>query len=105
MTAAHLVRASRVVGTLLVGATLVSACGAGGPEDADDHDVLVDVMAGVEDIPGVVMVDGLPWTWETFPEFLDAVDARRAAGRDARQQHGLARQPPVARGTDAGADA
>ena len=33
--------------------------------------MLVDVMAGVEDIPGVVMVDGLPWTWETFPEFLD----------------------------------
>ena len=32
-------------------------------------------MAGVEDIPGVVMVDGLPWTWETFPEFLDALDA------------------------------
>jgi N-acyl-D-amino-acid deacylase len=33
-------------------------------------------MAGVEDIPGVVMVDGLPWTWETFPEFLDALDVR-----------------------------
>ena len=39
--------------------------------------MLVDVMAGVEDIPGVVMVDGLPWTWETFPEFLDALDAGR----------------------------
>jgi N-acyl-D-aspartate/D-glutamate deacylase len=35
------------------------------------------VMAGVEDIPGVVMVDGLPWTWETFPEFLDAVESRQ----------------------------
>ena len=34
-------------------------------------------MAGVEDIPGVVMVDGLPWTWETFPEFLDALDSRQ----------------------------
>ncbi|MEW5809518.1 MAG: amidohydrolase family protein [Actinomycetota bacterium] len=52
-------------------------CGVGfAPCRADDHDVLVDVMAGVEDIPGVVMVDGLPWHWETFPEFLDAVDAR-----------------------------
>src|SRR5271156_5431153 len=40
-----------------------------------DHDVLVDVMAGVEDIPGVVMTDGLPWTWETFPEYLDTLDA------------------------------
>ena len=53
-------------------------CGVGfAPCRAEDHDVLVDVMAGVEDIPGVVMVDGLPWTWETFPEFLDALDARR----------------------------
>ncbi len=43
-------------------------CGVGfAPCRAEDHDVLVDVMAGVEDIPGVVMVDGLPWTWETFP--------------------------------------
>ncbi|KKW64058.1 amidohydrolase family protein [Mycolicibacterium elephantis] len=52
-------------------------CGVGfAPCRAEDHDVLVDVMAGVEDIPGVVMVDGLPWNWETFPEFLDALDAR-----------------------------
>ena len=34
-------------------------------------------MAGVEDIPGVVMVDGLPWDWETFPEYLDALEARQ----------------------------
>ncbi|MBU9762922.1 amidohydrolase family protein [Mycobacterium sp. TNTM28] len=53
-------------------------CGVGfAPCRAADHDVLVDVMAGVEDIPGVVMVDGLPWTWETFPEFLDAVSSRQ----------------------------
>ena len=52
-------------------------CGVGfAPCRADDHETLVDLMAGVEDIPGVVMVDGLPWTWETFPEFLDALDAR-----------------------------
>lgn len=51
-------------------------CGVGfAPCRPEDHDTLVDVMAGVEDIPGVVMVDGLPWTWETFPEFLDALDA------------------------------
>ncbi|WP_395308460.1 amidohydrolase family protein [Mycobacterium sp. AMU20-3851] len=53
-------------------------CGVGfAPCRPEDHETLVDVMAGVEDIPGVVMVDGLPWTWETFPEFLDALDARR----------------------------
>lgn len=52
-------------------------CGVGfAPCRTDDHEVLVDVMAGVEDIPGVVMVDGLPWDWETFPEYLDALDAR-----------------------------
>lgn len=51
-------------------------CGVGfAPCRESDHEVLVDVMAGVEDIPGVVMVDGLPWTWETFPEFMDALDA------------------------------
>ena len=50
-------------------------CGVGfAPCRQEDHDVLVDVMAGVEDIPGVVMTDGLPWTWETFPQFLDALD-------------------------------
>lgn len=57
---------------------LIGNCGVGfAPCRTADHDVLVDVMAGVEDIPGVVMTDGLPWTWETFPEFLDALDAGR----------------------------
>ncbi len=53
-------------------------CGVGfAPCREADHQVLVDVMAGVEDIPGVVMVDGLPWTWETFPEFMDALESRQ----------------------------
>jgi N-acyl-D-amino-acid deacylase len=52
-------------------------CGVGfAPCRQEDHDVLVDVMAGVEDIPGVVMTDGLPWTWETFPEYMDALETR-----------------------------
>lgn len=51
-------------------------CGVGfAPCRQSDHDVLVDVIAGVEDIPGVVMTDGLPWTWETFPEYLDTLEA------------------------------
>jgi N-acyl-D-aspartate/D-glutamate deacylase len=51
-------------------------CGVGfAPCRQEDHDVLVDVMAGVEDIPDVVMTDGLPWNWETFPEYMDALDA------------------------------
>jgi len=57
---------------------LMGNCGVGfAPCRAEDHDVLVDVMAGVEDIPGVVMTDGLPWNWETFPEYLDALEAGR----------------------------
>src|SRR3979490_3137311 len=52
-------------------------CGVGfAPCRASDHVRLVCVMAGVEDIPGVVMVDGLPWDWETFPEYLNALEAR-----------------------------
>jgi N-acyl-D-aspartate/D-glutamate deacylase len=57
---------------------LMGNCGVGfAPCRPEDHDVLVDVMAGVEDIPGVVMTDGLPWDWETFPQYLDALDSRR----------------------------
>lgn len=52
-------------------------CGVGfAPCRQADHDLLVNVMAGVEDIPGAVMAEGLPWTWETFPQYLDALDAR-----------------------------
>jgi N-acyl-D-amino-acid deacylase len=53
-------------------------CGVGfAPCRPADHDLLVDVMSGVEDIPGAVMAEGLPWTWETFPEYLDALESRR----------------------------
>ncbi|MET0362150.1 MAG: amidohydrolase family protein, partial [Sphingobium sp.] len=52
-------------------------CGVGfAPCRLEDHEALVALMAGVEDIPEVVMVEGLPWTWETFPDYLDAVAAR-----------------------------
>ena len=53
-------------------------CGVGfAPVRPDRRDWLIGLMEGVEDIPGVVMVDGLPWHWESFPEFLDALDSRR----------------------------
>ena len=52
-------------------------CGVGfAPCRAQDQDMLIRVMEGVEDIPGVVMAEGLPWTWETFPEYLAALEAR-----------------------------
>ncbi|MEP5937025.1 MAG: amidohydrolase family protein [Erythrobacter sp.] len=50
-------------------------CGVGfAPCRKEDHDLLINVMEGVEDIPGVVMSEGLPWDWETFPEYLDRLD-------------------------------
>ncbi|MEM8697330.1 MAG: D-aminoacylase [Pseudomonadota bacterium] len=53
-------------------------CGVGfAPCRAEDHEMLIKVMEGVEDIPGVVMAEGLPWDWETFPDYLDRVEAGR----------------------------
>lgn len=52
-------------------------CGIGfAPCRAEDHEALIRLMEGVEDIPGVVMAEGLPWDWETFPDYLNALDAR-----------------------------
>ena len=51
-------------------------CGVGfAPCRADDQAILINLMEGVEDIPGAVMTEGLPWNWETFPEYLDALEA------------------------------
>jgi N-acyl-D-aspartate/D-glutamate deacylase len=53
-------------------------CGVGfAPCRPEDHDTLVRLMEGVEDIPGVVLAEGLPWNWESFPEFLDSLEPRR----------------------------
>jgi N-acyl-D-amino-acid deacylase len=52
-------------------------CGVGfAPCRADDRLRLVHLMEGVEDIPEIVMTTGIPWNWETFPEYLDAVDSK-----------------------------
>jgi len=52
-------------------------CGVGfAPADPNRHDWLISLMAGVEDIPGTVLAEGLPWDWESFPEYLDAIEKR-----------------------------
>ena len=57
---------------------VVGNCGVGfAPCRKADHALLINVMEGVEDIPGVVMAEGLDWDWETFPDYLDALDRRR----------------------------
>jgi N-acyl-D-aspartate/D-glutamate deacylase len=52
-------------------------CGVGfAPCKPEDRDRLIELMEGVEDIPGAVMNEGLQWEWESFPEYLDALDRR-----------------------------
>ncbi|HUZ13514.1 MAG TPA: amidohydrolase family protein [Caulobacteraceae bacterium] len=52
-------------------------CGVGfAPCRAEHRDLLVSVMEGVEDIPEVVMTEGLTWEWETYPDYLDAIERR-----------------------------
>jgi N-acyl-D-aspartate/D-glutamate deacylase len=52
-------------------------CGVGfAPCRPEHHDLLVSVMEGVEDIPEVVMTEGLSWDWETYPQYLAAVEKR-----------------------------
>ncbi|MEZ5178358.1 MAG: amidohydrolase family protein [Acidimicrobiales bacterium] len=59
--------------------TLVAGnCGVGfAPAAPDRHDWLIGLMEGVEDIPGTALAEGITWEWETFPEYLDALDRRR----------------------------
>ena len=42
----------------------------------DDRAGLIELMEGVEDIPGAALAEGLPWDWETFPDYLNALDRR-----------------------------
>jgi N-acyl-D-aspartate/D-glutamate deacylase len=50
-------------------------CGVGfAPVAPDRHDWLIEMMEGVEDIPGTALHEGLRWDWESFPEYLDALD-------------------------------
>ena len=52
-------------------------CGVGfAPAAPDRHGWLIDLMEGVEDIPGSAMTEGIEWAWTTFPEYLDALDGR-----------------------------
>ncbi len=57
--------------------TLMGNCGVGfAPCHPEQHDMLVKLMEGVEDIPEVVLTEGLPWNWTSFPEYLNALEAR-----------------------------
>jgi N-acyl-D-aspartate/D-glutamate deacylase len=50
-------------------------CGVGfAPAKPDRHDWLISLMEGVEDIPGTALAEGMSWDWETFPEYMDALE-------------------------------
>ncbi|HEX5536068.1 MAG TPA: amidohydrolase family protein, partial [Sphingobium sp.] len=52
-------------------------CGVGfAPVRDGDHQLMIKLMEGVEDIPEVVMAEGVPFNWSSFPEYLDALDQR-----------------------------
>ncbi|MBU6371740.1 MAG: amidohydrolase family protein [Alphaproteobacteria bacterium] len=70
------------------GATTVvmGNCGVGfAPCRPQDRDALIALMEGVEDIPGAALAEGLPWDWESFPDYLDAL-ARRPRDIDVAAQ-------------------
>src|SRR4051812_27530769 len=53
-------------------------CGVGfAPVAADRHEWLIGLMEGVEDIPGAALSEGIKWGWESFPEYLDTIEAQR----------------------------
>ena len=55
---------------------LMGNCGIGfAPVHSTDHDRLVRLMEGVEDIPGTALHEGLTWNWDTFPDYMNAIDA------------------------------
>jgi N-acyl-D-aspartate/D-glutamate deacylase len=70
---------SEILSSSLHGVTtaLLGNCGVGfAPCRPESRDMLVKLMEGVEDLPEVVLTEGLPWNWETFPEYLNALESR-----------------------------
>ncbi|KPK53542.1 MAG: amidohydrolase [Myxococcales bacterium SG8_38_1] len=53
----------------------MGSCGVGfAPVRPTDHDKLIELMEGVEDIPGTALSEGISWGWESFPEYMDVLD-------------------------------
>jgi N-acyl-D-aspartate/D-glutamate deacylase len=64
--------------SVLHGVTTVvmGSCGVGfAPVRDDDHARLIELMEGVEDIPGSALAEGLTWGWRSFEEYMDRIDA------------------------------
>ena len=68
-------------------------CGVGfAPADPSRHQWLIGLMEGVEDIPGTALAEGIDWAWESFPEYLSALERMpRAIDVAAQVPHGAVR--------------
>ena len=68
-------------------------CGVGfAPVKPKDRDFLIELMEGVEDIPGAALSEGINWQWESFPEYLDALESfPRAIDVATQVPHGAIR--------------
>ncbi len=61
-----------------VTSVVMGNCGVGfAPVRPTDHELLIELMEGVEDIPGVALNEGLSWDWESFPDYLDYLSKRQ----------------------------
>lgn len=60
-----------------VTSTAMGNCGVGfAPAKVEKHNWLIQLLEGVEDIPGTALAEGLTWDWETFPDYLNAIAAK-----------------------------
>lgn len=67
-------------------------CGVGfAPVHVGDQDKLVELMEGVEDIPGAALHEGLSWEWNSFADYLDACDTPKDMNIAAQVPHGALR--------------
>jgi len=68
-------------------------CGVGfAPVHPGKEDFLIQLMEGVEDIPGTALSEGIDWKWESFPEYLDALEGMpRSVDVAAQVPHGAVR--------------
>lgn len=86
---------------------IMGNCGVGfAPVKAHEQQYLIELMEGVEDIPGSALTEGIQWSWEKFPEYLDALERKhRAIDIAAQLPHGPLRLYVLGQDSDVNAPA